>query len=437
MPGLHTKPSLPKSTIRRLKLRDDDNDNAEAGPTSNLEEEEVSKLARFGPMYGDDTEANRKAKASAWDHILGKSRAGDGDETRQIYLSSIRRIEKEAMESYDGVFPSEKPKSEFRWMMVRDGCFFLQLALHILGAGDLLDYPAQNPYFGKKSDSTSWIPAMFFVGNQIPYVVIRALMKQSFFQDVIRRGRWQCPTDNLAKLVLYLAVVEPERPCPRLLSKLMMIKPRRLPESPSNILHILHALLLGPGDNDPVYSEMKEFHDLEAGSEDSSIKIPSAGELYKLGIKLRKSEAGISSIRFKNLGYAAYLHLPPFIVDAHTEVMLASLANHERSLSKSDREVTAYLRLMRDLVRTYKDFKILEKKGIIQVKEEKLKGGMVHMLNNLVTTHNSTFTLSFRQIRHKIKDYGGPPWRLISIILGVLAIVQTIFTVLSYFIPRN
>ncbi|KAH6834674.1 hypothetical protein C2S53_019816 [Perilla frutescens var. hirtella] len=430
--GQQPKSSMPpKHTISGLKSPDD---NPEPG------------LARFGPVYGEDTEANVKAKDSAWKHILEKSGV---DEAERVYMRSIADIEQQALDSYDRAVVEKlklKRGKEFRRMMVRDGCFFLQLSLHVLGAAELLDYSEQNPYFRKGSDSSSWIPAMFFVGNQIPCAVIRALMKQDFFKNVIdggsKTGMWQRQrqrwTDekDLTKLVLYQMVVEPE------LEKRVGFFSKSRHESresaPSNILHALHSSLLGPGDNDPIYSEMKEFHDLEDGREDSDVKIPSAGELHKLGITLRKAKSnGITNIHFQNRVFWARLELPPLTIDSHTKDLLTSLAKHEQNLSESDREVTAYLRFMRDLAPTYKDFKILEKKGIIHVKDEELKRNMVHMLDNIVTTHKSSFTLNFRQTRRKITGYGGPPWRLISIALAVLTIVQTIFTVLSYFIPRK
>ncbi|KAH6788426.1 hypothetical protein C2S53_011757 [Perilla frutescens var. hirtella] len=425
----------PKNAIL-IRRRQKPTVNKDVGAGINSEE---SNMARFGPVYEEnETDANSKAKQSAWDHIVDKKSDGDEAKLKKVYERSIADIEGEAIGSYDPRMKL-KPCESFRWMMVRDGCFFLHIALHILGAWDVLGYPPQHPYFGKKSDSSSWLPAMFWVGNQIPCVVIRALMKQTFFQTVIEKGRWKCPTDDLEKLALYITVVEPELERPKRMG-IFQRKPAQFRdgEPPSNILDALHSLVLGSGDNDPIHAEMKEFRDLEAGRGDRKIKIPSAGELNKSGISLRMAKgSGITNIRFQNLGFCAYLYLPPFTINANTERIFTVLASYELNLNESDREVTSYLRFMRDLSHTYKDFKILQRKGIIQVKDDELKGTMVSMLHKIIHSHRSRLTLNFRHTRRKLEDYGGPPWRLISFFLGVLAVVQTIFTILSYFFPHK
>lgn len=424
-----------------IKASNDESDEAPPlpPPASKLE----AGLPRFGPIYGDDTEAYRTAKHLAWGHIL----IGDSE---GHYLSSISRIQATAVEFYD---PTVKEKMklasyEFVQRMARDGCFFLQLALHVLGCGDLLGYSDEHPYFGKHTDIDSdyWIRAMFTVGNQIPHVVIRALAKQAFFRKAIKkgieRGTLRQPPKGLPKLMLYLTVVEPEdnnKPR-RLISSLYSTltfqePPPRLPDAPTDLLHALHSYFLGSR-NDPVYSEIKEFRDLEAGREqDEEIRFPSAGELLKSSIRLRKGKNGIANIHFQNLYFRSYLYVPPFIINAHTEHVLRTLTSYEQNLDDNDREVTAYLRFIRDLAQTYKSFKILEKKGIIQVEEEELKYTVVDMLNKFVASQKCNYTISFRHIRNKIKDYGGPPWGLISFLLGVFTFVQTLFTVLSYFRP--
>lgn len=408
----HSKKPRPPaaSTIRGLKSpeqRDgDDGDDMSAA----LE----ARLPRFGPVYGKDILAIQTAKDLAWEHILQVE-----DDTEDDYLSSIMKIQTEAMESYDTT--RLKPGSEFQWMMLKDGCFFLHLALYILGAGPHLRYSDQHPYFGKDRDSSYWIPSMFFVGNQIPYVVISALLKHKFFQNVIHGCKWRRPPQDPAKLVLYRIVVEPELNTPALLS------PR------SDILHALHCLLLGPGNNDPLYSEMKEFPDLEAGGDDNHIRFPSAGELLKSGIWLRKAHKGITNIHFRNLIIHARLYVPPLTIDNDTEHVLRSLASYEQNLNESDREVTAYFRFMRDLAPTYKDFKILERSGIIEVKENESKYTMLITLNQLVASHKCNFTLNFRDTRRKIAEYEKPPWGIISLLVGLITMVNTTFAVLSYF----
>nr|DAD33126.1 TPA_asm: hypothetical protein HUJ06_011977 [Nelumbo nucifera] len=49
---------------------------------------------------------------------------------------------------------------------------------------------------------------MFFITNQFPLVVVKEMMKQSFFQDLLKRGKWKRPKD-LQRIVVYDTLVEP------------------------------------------------------------------------------------------------------------------------------------------------------------------------------------------------------------------------------------
>ncbi|KAL0293783.1 UNVERIFIED_CONTAM: hypothetical protein Scaly_2575400 [Sesamum calycinum] len=142
-----------------------------------------------------------KYKLEAWEHVQKNS-----DErpavTIGIYTSAVRLIEEEAKSCYadDGVTKS-LTGPQFREMMIEDGCFFLQLALYLLGGSQQLGYPADHDIFSKRSNHPrfrevkNWIEAMFLVGNQIPLVVLKELIKQSYFQKVIKAGKWKQPSE--------------------------------------------------------------------------------------------------------------------------------------------------------------------------------------------------------------------------------------------------
>ncbi|KAI3459546.1 hypothetical protein Pfo_016209 [Paulownia fortunei] len=404
-------------------------------------------LPRFGPSYGEDTEAFKAAKKEAWLHVLNKTPDEEQSTVSGIYLSAIKRIEKEARDTYAPAIVNRLMRSQFQWMMIIDGCFFLQLALYILGGSEQLGYPEKHVYFGTPNDReiSRWIKAMFFVGNQIPCVVIRELMKQSFFQEVIKKGTWNLPSD-LPKMVLYLLVVLPELERNGLSSSGLfsnLIGQKRAPyfrEPPSDLLHGFHCLVVGPG-NDPMDFETEDVPDLEAGPEDldRNNRFPSATELKQSGITLKRAKRGIREIHFSRRFFLfAYLYVPPFTFDGDTELMLRYLKSYEieQQLIKSKREVTAYLRFMRDLIQTQKDVNILESKGIIEVKKKDHKDKLPGMLSRLGASGEITFTQNLRLTRLQLIDYSRPPWHLLSLAL-FLTVVQTVFTILSYFLPRN
>lgn len=103
------------------------------------------------------------------------------------------------------------PESRWWWinrfvLSFKDGCLFLQMGLFILGRSKQLGYPPDDELFGKKHNSkemTRWIKSMFFVGNQIPFLVLKELMKQHFFQNVIKEGKGDEFPSDLSKRVLH------------------------------------------------------------------------------------------------------------------------------------------------------------------------------------------------------------------------------------------
>lgn len=165
----------------------------------------------FGPMYGTGHESVEATKERAWEHVEKNSSERDSSVLREIYSGAIRKVEKEAKLTY--AVKTSGTAYEFRWMMIKDGCFFLQLALLILGTRpDHLHYPTNDPIFGseqKKKDIKMWIESMFFVGNQIPLVVLKELMSQEFFQKVIAKEKYDPFPSSLCKKVLYELLFSP------------------------------------------------------------------------------------------------------------------------------------------------------------------------------------------------------------------------------------
>ncbi|CAA2991159.1 Hypothetical predicted protein, partial [Olea europaea subsp. europaea] len=154
-------------------------------------EEESPKLTeshlRFGPFYCNDKSSDLRYREEAWQHLLKKS-PDRAAVTIEIHLSAMRKIEKEARATYDDGEVDHLSGPEFRWMMIKDGCLFLQLVLCVLGGAQQFGYPPGHILFGQKKnnkykDIKEWIEAMIFVGNQIPLIVLKELMKQSYFMN--------------------------------------------------------------------------------------------------------------------------------------------------------------------------------------------------------------------------------------------------------------
>ncbi|KAL3506208.1 hypothetical protein ACH5RR_031590 [Cinchona calisaya] len=403
---------------------------------------------RFGPFYRED-ESEVSGKKAAWDKILEKS-PDNKNKTLESYLSAMRRIEKEARDAYGGdkiLYNYNLTQSEFRWMMIQDGCFFLLLALLILGVSpNQLGYPDKHIIFGKKDneeDVKRWIESMFFVGNQIPLVVLNELMKQSFLQAIVQRVKnWEIPSD-LSKKILYNLLVLPALEYAN--NQVTITSPL-----PVDLLDALHRLMIGPGDlisMDLVENETTE-DDLEAGAEkgyskgDISI---SATELSKKGIHFGiVEEGGCTEIDFKDYFLFPRLYLPTFTVDDDTELLCKSLKYYEISQKhcngegKMSQVMRSYLQFMNDLICTYEDVKILEKRGIIRANNPYTKEKLPMMLNKLAGKDKKTTTHKLHMLRIKLRDYNIAPWekfKIVAILLFVFTVIQTFLAALSYIKP--
>lgn len=385
-------------------------------------------------------------------------------------------MEKQARAIY-GV-PIEGKSSEFRMMMMKDGCFFLHLAFMILGKFKSLGYPEYDPDFGKKPSKRKkrkWIESMLFVGNQIPFVVLRELVQEKFFQDVIEK-------EKLSEMV-------PFGLCERVLHELLIFKPKKdgQPAQPYDLLNALHALLVNsvqlvPPAPVPIDEEDEDEFDLEANeyyddvignqgiafpsatdhndknntltvdslrsllkefvtgsaTDDHKRIFPSATELKQSGIHVRKlpNGGGIASIDFqKKIYFRAHVHLPTLPVDATTEIILRNLKAYE-SCHQSwirKREVGSFLQLMSDLIQTPEDVKLLKEHKVIEESTEFAEPEIFSRLSS----DSTTLTHNLREMRRKIVEYSSPlvHYRYILDFVAILTVLQAFFAVLAYFKP--
>lgn len=472
-------------------------DNPHSGTASSENVKAVGKLEdslpRFGPLYRVDQPSVDATKEKAWEHVLKKSFDKDpsveGEEIKDIYSTAMRKVEQEAREIYADKLSDRE--SAFRWMMITDGCFFLQLALLILGCSEQLGYPESDPIFGKKlnkKDVKKWIEAMFYVGNQIPLVAIHQLMNQVFFQDVIKRAKWDVPQSSLCKKVLYEVLVLPalkRDPGLYSLKKRIMGKGNStlVDQQPSDLLHGLQNLIMGP---DPLGNLSAEYDtddqiDLEANEEEagdyerifpraldhindegtspteSRIRIlldaiglssaiddrrrifSCATELKRAGIHIKKLKSGgVRSIYFKSYYFWAYLYLPVFTVDDNTETILGNLKTYEISqkFRVNRGEVSSYLRVMSDIIQTTRDAKLLEQEGVVQGSSYDYVEKLPRILSRL-SSEDIKLTHEFRILRGKIRNYSSPliHYKGVINLVVFLTLLQTLFALLAYFRP--
>lgn len=420
---------------------------------------------RFGPVYYDATASDslEMAEEEAWKHILDNSPNGGNDHDKKIediYLDAFRWVENGARACYEDSVLERLSESQFQWMMIKDGCFFLQLVLFILGASKELGYPNDHVTFGIKKKLgrkvvQGWIKSMFHAGNQIPLPVLNEFMKQDFFQDVVKKhGKWERPTDLLSKKVLYDLLVLPAI----LYANNNNNRHSSVSEEqPSDILHGLQNLVLGPkisrndsdeeDDDDSDEEEDdddEEGRDLEHGATSNNDRGNAGNDseelcvsgLRRKGIYFWKSNNGagngIRGIRFKNRILFPGLYLPRIQLNQETELLFRNLKYYEMCQQGGQDEVRSFLGLMNKLISTREDIKHLSSKGILEISKPQYGEKFIRMLQNLSETVTDR---NHRHVLQQLRDYSFSfrclKFKKVKTIMLIATVASTVVGILS------
>lgn len=114
-------------------------------------QELYDSLPRFGPFFDGVDSLMWRLKESAWQHLLFRSPILE-PETTKIYTSAMQRIGRQARNAYpDESEVHQSPR--FISMMVKDGCYILQIALFLLGGSAHLNYPSDHLIFREQRNT--------------------------------------------------------------------------------------------------------------------------------------------------------------------------------------------------------------------------------------------------------------------------------------------
>ncbi|CAL1353879.1 unnamed protein product [Linum trigynum] len=156
--------------------------------------------------------------------------------------------------------------------------------------------------------------------------------------------------------------------------------------------------------------------------EDEKTLVPSATDLKSVGVKFSATTAGLRSINF-NVS-TAVLTLPVFLWKPSIEIVIRNLVAYE-SLAKPDSAIlTRYTQMMRAMVQSKEDVKLLKKEGIVEgnVDDEvvvALFGGMVGG-SSPVAPAAGTMTVLDATVGKVNEYYSGKPMVLMSKICKLL-----------------
>jgi Plant protein of unknown function len=182
--------------------------------------------------------------------------------------------------------------------------------------------------------------------------------------------------------------------------------------------------------------------------------IPSATELNEAGIKFKcKKSENILDIRFQN----GTLEIPFISIEETRRSRLLNLVSFEQCFSKLNMDLSSYACFMGCLFNTARDVTLLQEKGIVDnllATNEELVSFFdwltecsyldydKHYLKELFMDVNRYYMSDWHRWRATLKrNYFSNPWLIISFAaafaLLVLTVLQTLYTILSYYLPKN
>ncbi|CAL4992496.1 unnamed protein product [Urochloa decumbens] len=300
------------------------------------------RVVSLGPFHHGDPELApmEEHKQRALRHLLRRAKAN-----RPLLLQElVASVEEVAEELESAYYPDlgdrwrgVEGRERFLEMMVVDGCFLLEVmraaGLHERNTGG--DYAPDDPVFSHHG--------VLYV---VPYIRRDMIMLEN-----------QVPLLLLQKLVAVETAKPPNSDViNRMVLRFMSPSPR-LP--PSGGLG-LHALDLHR--RNMLYGHYPARSRNEPGPDDIII-IRSALELYKAGIRFKKSRStSLHDIRF----WRGVLSMPSLTVDDSTEYMFANMMAFERLHVGAGNHVTAYVFFMGSIIKSAKDVAVLSRSGVIQ-----------------------------------------------------------------------
>lgn len=367
------------------------------------------KLWVLGPNYRANCDKFQEGiKEKAFVHVLSNSQC-----SRSAIISAIGEIETQVKAAYADNVLDGLASDVVQEIMAVDGCFFLLLSFSILGAGAELKFPENDLVFGTGCVTDymgTWLESMFFVGNQIPLIVLEKLMDLSFFKELKRTLECKQPLE-LGKRALHKFLIVDQNP------------------KPMDLIHCLQSIMLGPEGRSNIGVAKKD---------DDIGDIGTATKLCKHGIKIRKLEGdlGIRGMRYESNAFGAVLYLPVLRVDRHTGLLLRCVLKYEivQEPQGVEPEVITYFKFIRELIHTTQDSEVLESEEVVQGQSTDLLG-LLRTLDVLVSSGN------MHSIKREI--VGNRPWQwrkplkwmfiISSILTLVFGFMQMYYGILSYY----
>jgi hypothetical protein len=335
------------------------------------------------------------------------------------YIKAMRELEGRAREFY--AEPISLTIDEFVEMLLLDGCFIIELfrKLAVTNLREEFD-----PIF-----RVGWIFCtlkrdLLLLENQLPFFILTKLFEMTMVPN------------------LHNDIIEPAM---HFFTSLPSLEYSYESGDVSSIRNNKHLVGL-------IHKLIRPIENVVLDQKDR-ISIRGATELLEAGVKFKKVEGvNLFDIKFNN----GVLEIPLLKIEDRSESLFRNLIAYEQySRNYHLQYVTDYVSFMGYLIHSPKDVELLRRRGIIvnwlgddeavSTMFNKIGDGVVvydlwyaEILSNLDKHCRRRQNVWMAKLRH---NYFNSPWAMISFLaaafLLLLALTQTIFTVLSYTVPKK
>ncbi|KAJ6393042.1 hypothetical protein OIU77_022509 [Salix suchowensis] len=338
------------------------------------------------------------------------------------YVAAMRGLEERARQYYHQ--PVSLDKDAFVEMLLLDGCFIVELICKIATPG-----PQQgDPVTGNSSVFHIVSHDMLLLENQLPFCVLLELFSMAMPNE-------RDPFIDMASSYLQWMPLSPRLERSNIISS----------QECKHLLDLVYHNCLLP-------SPSVLLSESEANNTEYEF-IRSAKELKEAGIRFGKQARSyrfFQGVRFEK----GMIKIPYLSIEDKTESVFRNLIAYEQCSQRQHLYVTDYITLMDCLINTREDVQILRHCGIIENRlgDDEMVCILFNKLGtNVMLSYSDRFYYAelFKQVgKHcarrryvwlaKLRhNYFNSPWSLISFIaafsLLLLTLIQTVFTVMSYF----
>lgn len=374
-------------------------------------------------------------------------------------VRKINELEKEARRCYSEII--DLGSKEFVEMMLLDGCFIVQFLIQRKQHGEIKQKRRET---GDPIYVVSWMSPLIrhdllLLENQIPFIILQAAIF-----DVAQSS----PRENTALMEIALHYITHGKASPPTNIDTSNIPSEKniysyQPHHLLHLHHLFHSCAISPPKSStstschPLFKFFLKFlrqrrttSDIHFTEDRTPRTIPCASELREAGLRFKKKESGsFLDVTFRN----RVLQVPLLSVGNHTNPLFRNLIAFEQCCPSAGSHFTSYAVLIDDLINTPRDVAVLQGWGIVENKlgrDEEVALLFNRLLMDVTFTADSnTYAELFKRVnahcgskwnkwRAKlVREYFSNPWSIISllaaIVLLVLTIIQTLFSITSYY----